>query len=676
MILAVAVLSFCVTPAFAENDGASAPVVFQVGLCTHFAHRKGLIDENLKLIQQSGATAIRDELYWADVEKEKGVFSIPKGMEAWDAELQHAAEMGIPPLIILCYANPNYDKGGYPLSDEALEGYAKYCEFIVSHFKGKVKFYEVWNEWDGGCGMHEIPGTAEGYAKLLKKVYPRIKKADPEATVLGGGLAGDGLNGWLDKIAKFDIFGSMDGFSIHPYSYVRPGEAHFPEAMIERPKKVQEVISKYTGGRIVPIYATETGYPNTTSQRGSTPEETAQFLARSYLLARTIPWFKGMWWYDFQDDGIHFDDNESNFGIVRPDLTPKSAYYALQSIASLISKATYVGRVETTDPQIYVLKFLDSEQKDAWAIWSAHDDDYWQVMLRNTAEKPTSVTLQEVGRQPIVRDWGTRDWVSERSASPVSTDLPISVRGMPWLVRGNLKSVSVIDVKHFAFPEKDRPGSVRLNLPTMGFALPAAGAGMKKAFPVFADGGSDWQSFGTNANYTRVSGTWGGTTDLDARFAVKYDSQTLYIKIIVHDDLFDQTSPDNELWKGDSVQIALQELPKNTRKIPAEFTELSIALSNKIPVVYREFAQSGLPACKIGSVAAAIQRTGNTTLYELAIPVKSVDLPELAPGTVIAMSMVVNDSDAGVRKGFLHWGDGVGQGKDPNRFRWLVMAPQ
>ena len=83
-----------------------------------------------------------------------------------------------------------------------------------------------------------------------------------------------------------------------------------------------------------------------------------------------MPYLKGVWWYDFQDDGWRADDKENNFGLVRPDLTPKPSYDAMASISGLVSQAEFVGRLETASPEIWALKFRTPNGEETIAIWS------------------------------------------------------------------------------------------------------------------------------------------------------------------------------------------------------------------------------------------------------------------------------------------------------------------
>jgi GH35 family endo-1,4-beta-xylanase len=74
-----------------------------------------------------------------------------------------------------------YQAGRY-LPD--LDRWREVVRKTVTHFKGRVSYYEVLNE----SSHWNVPGrghmTAEEYAKLVKVTYETIKKIDPKALVL------------------------------------------------------------------------------------------------------------------------------------------------------------------------------------------------------------------------------------------------------------------------------------------------------------------------------------------------------------------------------------------------------------------------------------------------------------------------------------------------------------
>jgi hypothetical protein len=81
--------------------------------------------------------------------------------------------------------------GGYwayfynnPDGNDGQERWQDYVNAMVGHYKGKIDYWEVWNEpWNEQAPF--FPGTPEQYGRLLKAAYKVAKIANPLATVLG-----------------------------------------------------------------------------------------------------------------------------------------------------------------------------------------------------------------------------------------------------------------------------------------------------------------------------------------------------------------------------------------------------------------------------------------------------------------------------------------------------------
>jgi len=429
----------------------TAPI-FRVGVCTHFSQNKGLLPVNLSLIREAGATSIRDEAPWRSLEREKGRLAM---LPMYEEYVDAAVRAGLEPLVILDYGNPSYDGGDKPISGEAREAFARYSEFLVRHFKDRVKLWEVWNEWDIGIGG-TTPGSAETYVALLKTVYPRIKKIAPSITVYGGAMTpGAVQRTWLEEMLKAGGLNYLDELSIHTYTYSATGRERTPEYWAEWMARVQALVRRYSSGKEVAIVVTEMGWPTQVDRRGTPPDIAAAYLARMYLLARSMPYIRGIWWYDFQDDGWRYSYNEHNFGLVRPDATPKPGYFALKDVAQIAGQAEFLGRIKTEDPEIYILKFRSSGS-DVWAAWSAHEDDEWQVTLRCTDPDPRPVEIRLVGAGAAIRPWGSRNWPESKQPVVQPSELTLTVRQTPWLIRGDLKNVTVAGIQRREFPELGR----------------------------------------------------------------------------------------------------------------------------------------------------------------------------------------------------------------------------
>jgi len=345
---------------------ATAQTPFVVGVCTHFGQNKGDVQANLSLIQQLGAQSVRDEVFWQGVEHEKHHYAIPKNSEIY---VNAIVAKGLKPLLSLDYGNSLYDHGDKPISDEAIEGYARYAEFVVRHFQGKVSMYEIWNEWNGGVGK-TTPGTAVTYVKLLKVVYPRLKAIDPNLTIIAGAVSGGGIRGpWFKEMLEAGALQAADAISFHQYIFSSKGVGKLPETLRDNINRVEDLARSYNDNRDVPLLLTETGWPTSTGASGTSPQESGDLASQTVLLLRSLPFLGGVWFYDFQDDGSNPEKTEDNFGIVHVDLTPKPGFIQIATVNRWLAGAQFVLQPKLADPAIDSIEFKLPNGRQGLALW-------------------------------------------------------------------------------------------------------------------------------------------------------------------------------------------------------------------------------------------------------------------------------------------------------------------
>jgi len=291
------------------------------GAQTHFGQFRSGVDALLDLIKDAGIGWIRDEVYWSQVEKEKGAFRFPL---AYDEYLRSAQARGIQVLLILDFGNALYSGAEKiaPATEAGRTAFGRYCAAVVKRYKPLgVRHFEIWNEPNASTFWKPHP-SPEDYARLLETAYKSCKDADPGATVLGCSTSGTDLD-FIGRVLAAGGGRFMDAVSFHPYCQPLPPE-----------KKLLTDIARLRGiapGK--PLWITEIGYPTCSGPSGVDEETQANYLVRTFLLARTSPSVERLFWYDFQNDGEDPDDGEFNFGIVRTDRAPKPAYRACRTMA-------------------------------------------------------------------------------------------------------------------------------------------------------------------------------------------------------------------------------------------------------------------------------------------------------------------------------------------------------
>ena len=342
------------TPARAEPP-------FVLGVATHLTRQPRPIDQNLDALAAAGVMSLRDDAGWGRVEQQRGVLKIPA---QWDEVIDGAVARGIEPLLILDYGNKFYDGGGKPTSAEGIAAFARYAQFLAQHFKGRVKRYEVWNEWDHGPG-NASPASADAYLHLVKAVHAAVKQIDPEAEIIAGAITPVGIReGFLTRLVEQGVLDHADALSLHPY--IHCNRARSPEDWARWMKQVGDDLQRLAG-RPVRIYLTEMAWPAHQGACGISEQEQAENLVKMFLLARTMPFIKGIWWYDLQNDGPDPKNREHNFGLLDHELRPKPAYLALQQFSGLIREGEYVDSL-ADGPALRALH-LRKDGEDMLALW-------------------------------------------------------------------------------------------------------------------------------------------------------------------------------------------------------------------------------------------------------------------------------------------------------------------
>lgn len=292
-------------------------------------------EKQFSLLSSMNVQSVRWDAPWKEVETQKGKLVVPR---SWDNVVGRLNSMGIGNHIILDYGNKFYDNGDKPLSEDAIAGYLRYVEVMATHFKGKVKYYQIWNEWNGKVG-NTTPGYAKDYYVLLKRAYPIIKSIDPDAIVIGGGFSTNGYDSILgirfnpknqptqfEELLKTDAYKYMDMLSLHPYVSYRTGEWWGIHGFKRLVDLLVSKVKATDGFNQLPLAATEVGWSTALSPNGITQDQQKEFLsdAISYMFDKYK--FKYVVVFGLLDGNDGLLDTESNFGIYKNDLvTPKNA---------------------------------------------------------------------------------------------------------------------------------------------------------------------------------------------------------------------------------------------------------------------------------------------------------------------------------------------------------------
>ena len=294
------------------------------------------LSTDLDAIARAGSEWVRVDINWAQIQAE-GPSSYT--WDATDEVVRSATDRGMKILGVIVYtpdwARPPGTSAGHGPDSDA---YAKFAATAVERYAALgVHAYEVWNEANLERFWSPTPDPA-AYTELLRRSYPAIKAADPQATVLTAGTAPAGLGAayspadFLRAIYANGGAGSFDAVAHHPYCWpALPGGqscAAWQEMHASDPSLRSVMAANGDGDK--KIWATEFGAP-TGGPGGVSEDEQAQAVMRAYSLWRTYEWAGPLFAFSGRDRGTGAADSENFFGLLRHDFSEKPAFAAYQA---------------------------------------------------------------------------------------------------------------------------------------------------------------------------------------------------------------------------------------------------------------------------------------------------------------------------------------------------------
>jgi hypothetical protein len=321
-------------------------------------------ERTVQMIEESGYGWVRQPFPWADIEIDaKGDFTDrrnPPARSAWDKydnivalvnqhHLQLIARLSAPP----AWAHAGYkDLGDFgPPAD--FNDFADYVQAVVSRYKGKVRYYQIWNEPNIYPEWGEQGVNPEDYTKMLCLAYQRAKQVDPDAVIIAAALAANVEQGgrnmsdliFLQRMYKAGAGRCFDILSAQGYGlFSGPGDHRFsPQTThVARHVLLRDIMVRY-GDAAKPIWLAELNWNAPPpaeeaniqgfSNYGVVSEAArARYVPQVYERARQEwPWVgvMALWYFKRASDA---ERNQSwyYFRLVNPDFTPTPLYDVMQ----------------------------------------------------------------------------------------------------------------------------------------------------------------------------------------------------------------------------------------------------------------------------------------------------------------------------------------------------------
>ncbi len=687
---------------------------FLFGLCAHPNHVSFTSPQQAELEAMAsglcGAKIVRVDFSWHQIEPERNRWDFSIHDRIVNANQRHGVELQAILGFIVSWAipadrkpkNPDVKRGGLL---PGVEEYAKFAGAVATRYKNQIKYYEIWNEPDL-VSFANFP--FESYMELLRSGYDSIKRSDPKAVVMNGGIAtfysnagGNPKhnNGWIELLLD-DGGKHFDLFAFHAHGTFRSYANQLRQL-------------KQCG--LIGSSALRPWYSNETAESSY---EIGEFLQSESLFKKLLyAWSEGAigynWYLLREKINYPIGHIERHFGLITAEFEPKPAFLAYNTLASVYKGSRFLRRIELL-PNVIACLFENPQGDGLLALWSA--DTSHQLLLAGLPQNTTRIDLFG-NEEPIAVNNGVA-WLNISSNSftlrlpqiashdirnggsffagtiPQQLVVPANGSGELTLPLVNpLPQPLSLEVRTEAPPgltaspthrtitlPAGRRETIRIRLVAesgfnatstqpafLQYSVAPAGQDAEVALlPIVCHASGNEPRFRLYqiAQYYSLVETipgneslyWSGPKDLSANVYLSRKGETLQLRVEVTDDKQVQPYRGSEVWNGDNVQFTLA-LPRQDGFWKFGLTRLADGSSEtycwNAPTGFKEDAS----AIRLETQR---QEDKKLTIYRAELPFKAVGLTTATAKAGFRFNLIVNDNDGNRREGFIAVAPGLG----------------
>jgi hypothetical protein len=330
---------------------ASSPIGLDVAMAWFYGAERMPAAANLSAL--AGVNWVRDRLSWPEMEPRRGQFA---AATRYDASAQAQAAAGLRQLqvnhISPAWANPRSAR----LPTNLVDAYHFHRE-IARRWRRSLEAIEPWNEADiemfGGHTGSEI-------ASFQKAAYLGLKAGHPNVIACQTVFA-DHRPDILEDFRDNEPWAYFDTFNLHHYA---PFDSY---------PNVYADFRAVSGGK--PLWVTECSVPVRWSGDERLKEPSAADLrAQAERVARVFACAlhegpSAVFYFLLP----HYTEGQTQFGILRADLTPRPAYVALAAVGRLLADAKPLGRLKDAPPNVRGFLFRarpDGQASEVLVAWA------------------------------------------------------------------------------------------------------------------------------------------------------------------------------------------------------------------------------------------------------------------------------------------------------------------
>ena len=232
----------------------------------------------------------------------------------------------------------------------SIADWTTYVQTIAKRYKGKIAYYEMWNEVNS---TGTWTGSKQEIVALEKGAYQVIKAEDPSAKLISANVTGSyGLTYFEDLLVLgVDKYADIIGY----HFYVYPDE---PEAIGTLAGSIQKLLQQY--GVIKPVWNTETGWHG---RKFGSEGIQASYAVRAMLIGKSAGLERFLWYAWDNHSWVSIYMTESN------NVTPTHAALAMATLEKWLIGNTLDTCSQASDG-LWSCAVKFSDAKTGSILWS------------------------------------------------------------------------------------------------------------------------------------------------------------------------------------------------------------------------------------------------------------------------------------------------------------------
>jgi hypothetical protein len=275
-----------------------------------------------------------------------------------------------------------------------IEDWREYIRTVATRYKGKIRYYEIWNEPNQS---EFFSGNLQQMLTLSKVAYEVLKAVDDNNVVLSPSVKCDQSGqAWLHKFLALGGGNYADVLGAHFYVMPRG-----PEVMVDQIERVHYLMHEY--GINKPLWNTETGWGPPSSF--SSQDEEAAFVIRAFIL-NAAAGVQRVYWYAWDNTNwVALRLTEPSTGVLR------RGALAYEQLSQWLNGAQ--------------IEHCKTEGRDNWSCSVTRaTGEHWLVLWDSTpkAQRNISKKISELSYFPCMSD------VAVRTSTVAVGSCPIMVR--------------------------------------------------------------------------------------------------------------------------------------------------------------------------------------------------------------------------------------------------------